>query len=101
MTHLTKIAELDRRWFLHHPGRCYRARYATPAERHVFEGGDDLVLLIRYLGRGVLVHQPVKLACAPPASERTIAMLFARAVEDPLPIPVLEEPEPELEGVAI
>jgi hypothetical protein len=45
MMHLTKIAELDRRWFLHHPGRCYRARYATPAERHVFEGGDDLVLL--------------------------------------------------------
>lgn len=43
---LTKIADLDRRWFHRHPGRLYRARYAAAAERRAFDRSSELSILV-------------------------------------------------------
>ena len=55
----------------------------------MFEAGRDLVLLIRHLGRGALVYQPVMLSGSLPVDEERIASMFARALQDPLPVPAL------------
>ncbi len=98
MAQLTRIAERDRAWFQDRPGRQHLARYAEPAERQVFETGRDLVLLIRHLGRGALVYQPVMLSGSLPVDEERIASMFARALQDPLPAPALG---PERLGQAV
>ena len=92
MAQLTRIADRDRAWFRDRAGRQHRARDAEPAERQAFGGDRDLVLLIRDLGRGVLVYQPVILSRPLPVNEQTIARMFARAVGHPLMIPTFEEP---------
>lgn len=91
---LWTIADADRQWFVRHPERRHCARYAMPVERRAYGADHDLVLLIRFLGRDRLVYQPVRLPAPPPADERTVARLFARAVADRRPIPNLALVEP-------
>ena len=98
MLSLERVADIDRQWFQDHPDRRYRARYAALPEQKTFGADPDLVLLIRHLGRGTLVYQPVRLAAPPPADVRMLAQLFARAVADPRPVPALALPKPLAEA---
>lgn len=95
MPPFAEIADDDRQWFQNHPDRRHRARPATTTERLAFGADADLVMLIRHLGRGVLVHQPVELSRQLPSDEHAIADLFDRAVARPEPVPVLTVSAPE------
>jgi hypothetical protein len=90
---LEEIARRDRRWFQAHPDRCHRCRWPDPSELD-FYGSDlspHLIIAIRYLGRGRTVYQPVVFEGALPADERSAAALFALALRDPEPVPVVAE----------
>ena len=91
---ICRDADADRQWFHHRPDRRHRARYATTTERRAFGTDADLVMLVRHLGCGALVHQPVQLSGQLPADEATVAQLFARALASPQPVPVLGTPTP-------
>ena len=94
MPPFAEIADADRQWFHDRPDRRHRARYATTTERRALGADADLVMLVRHLGRGTLVHQPVQLSGQLPADEATVAQLFARALASPQPVPVLATPTP-------
>jgi hypothetical protein len=90
---LEEIARRDRRWFRAHPERSHRCRWPDPDELDFCDGdlGCRLVIAIRHLGRGRIVYQPVIFEGALPRDERSAAALFALALRDPKPIPVVVE----------
>ena len=90
---LEEIARRDRRWFRAHPERWHRCRWPDPGELDFCDRnlGARLIIAIRHLGRGRIVYQPVIFEGALPADERSAAALFALAVRDPEPIPVVTE----------
>ena len=90
---LEEIIRRDRRWFRAHPERWHRCRWPHPDQLD-FCGGDfgsRLVIPIRHLGGGRIVYQPVILEDTLPGGERAAAALFALALRDPEPIPVVAE----------
>ena len=90
---LEEITRRDRRWFRAHPERWHRCRWPHPEELD-FCGGDfgsRLVIAIRHLGGGRIVYQPVIFEGTLPGGERAAAALFALALRDPEPIPVVAE----------
>jgi hypothetical protein len=90
---LEEIARHDRRWFRAHPERWHRCRWPDPDELDFCDGdlGARVVIAIRHLGRGRIVYQPVIFEGALPADESSAAALFALALKDPEPIPVVAE----------
>jgi hypothetical protein len=90
---LEEIARRDRRWFEVHPGRSHRCRWPDPDELDFCDRNfaAGLIISIRHLGRGRTVYQPVIFEGTLPADERSAAALFALAMRDPKPIPVVTE----------
>jgi hypothetical protein len=86
---LEEIARLDQRWFRAHPERRHRCRWPDTGELDGFRSdrGTGLVMVIRHLGRGCVVYQPVIFQGALSADERSAAALFALAARHPEPIP--------------
>ena len=92
---LDEIVRLDRRWFWAHPQRQHRCRWPETAELDLCDcdRGARLVMVIRHLGRGCVVYQPVIFRGALPADEESAAALFALAATSPEPIPVIAQME--------
>jgi hypothetical protein len=92
---LDEIARLDRRWFRAHPERRHRCRRPDTRELDLYAGDDGgrLIIAVRHLGHGRVLHQPLMLQGVLPADERSAAALFALAVKHPDPIPQLATPD--------
>jgi hypothetical protein len=90
---LEEVAQLDRQWFRAHPDRQHCCRRPDMSELALYESDyrPRLVIAVRHLGRGRVVHQPVIFQGALPADERSAAALFALAAQYPQPVPVVAE----------
>jgi hypothetical protein len=90
---LEELAQLDRQWFQAHPDRQHCCRTPDMSELELYESNyrARLVMAIRHLGRGRVVHQPVIFQGTLPAEERSAAALFALAAQYPQPVPVVAE----------
>ena len=72
-----------------------RCRRPDRRELDLYAGNDGgrLIIAIRHLGRGRVLHQPLILQGVLPADERSSAAIFALAVKHPDPIPQVATPD--------
>ena len=82
---LDEIARLDRRWSERIRNAAIRCRRPDRRELDLYAGNDGgrLIIAIRHLGRGRVLHQPLILQGVLPADERSSAAIFALAVKHP------------------
>jgi hypothetical protein len=82
-----EILRLEARWFMAHPERLYRVRWADQGEVQLPGIPDDrpILMAMRWTGRGC-IYQPLLYDAGPPRRERMASILFAIAASKPDPV---------------